>query len=140
MSDEVATFTVTLASREITFRRPSLGSIMMLQRLTDKKLKQARAEGSKSAEGEAVASMIARSLDVVETLFVNPDDAVFVEEQMLLGNIDYMEIVSVLRGGRGTDPAQDDDVTPLPKKRTAKAVGKKAPPATSRASGARAKR
>lgn len=131
MSDEVVTFPVTLAGREIMFRRPHLGQILMMQRIATRALKNARETGERDAEAAAFTSSVSRTLDLVESLMSSEEDKAFVEEKMLSGEIDYMELVAVL-GGKSPEAADDEAPKPVKK------APKKAPKAV--ATRARAKR
>jgi hypothetical protein len=127
MSDEAKTFPMTLAGREIIFRAPGLGQVIMLQRLAGKSIKAAT-DAPEGDEGlQQVLLGYSRVLDFIETLIVSPDDRIFVEEQTLAGNIEFADLMKALAGGK-QDPDTPDDETPAPLKRTprksaAKTVG-----------------
>lgn len=124
MSDEAnETFTMTLAGREILFRRAGIGQILMLRRLTER-LKKLAVDESQDA-GEDLTLGIIKYLDFIDMLIISPDDRQFVEDQMLAGNIEYTEVLKALGGGKGTEPA--DDEAPPSIKRAPKKSPKAAP-------------
>jgi len=130
MSDE-ATFTMTLAGREIAFRTPHLGQILMLRRMATRAQKRAEEDGDDMAVALALQEAMIRTLDFIETLMVADEDKRFVEDKMLAGEIEYLELLKALAGGKGGDDTPDDeepktkDVKRTPKK-AAKTVGSRA--------------
>lgn len=139
MSDDVAeTFTMTLAGREINFRTPLLGQILVLNRLARRGLAAAK-DGAEQERANAMTASVARTLDFIETLIVSDEDKVFVEEQMLAGTIDWQDVLKALAGGRDKNDTPDDE-PPKPVKRVAKKSPKAAPAATKAVTRGRTKR
>lgn len=112
MSDEVATFKVNLAGRDVEFRRAGIGQIMILQRMHSRRMKEASEEGA----GDALSAMIIKTLDFIDTLIVHPEDRQFVEDEMLAGSITWQEIIRTLGGGASQEVVADDETPPAPKK------------------------
>lgn len=125
MSDEVSdTFQMTLAGRPIMFRRAKLGQILILKRTADRMTKQA--QGDPDDEGAALTSAMVKTLDFIEGLIVSPEDREFVEERMLAGAIDYLDVMKALSGGDSPDSVADDEA-PKPIKRAPRKSPKAAP-------------
>lgn len=119
MSDEVPeTFTMVLAGREITFRTPLLGQILVLNRMAQRGLAASK-DGPDEQRTQAMTTSVARTLDFIETLIVSEQDKVFVEDQMLAGTIDWQDVMKALAGGRDRDETPDDEA-PKPIKRAPK--------------------
>lgn len=128
MSDEATpTFTMTLAGREIEFRRANLGQVLVLQRLYRRELK--RSSGSEDDKGEAITAAVIRTLDFIDTLFITEEDRQFVEDQMLSGAIDWQEILPAMSGGVKDAPADDEAPAPVRRapKKSPKAAAAKSP-------------
>lgn len=113
---------MTLAGRQIMFRRAKLGQILILERTTQRMIK--KAEGDPQDRGRAMVDAVIKTLDFVEHLIISEDDRAFVEEKMLEGAIDYLDIVKAL-GGR--DEQTPDDEEPKIVKRAPKKSPKAAP-------------
>lgn len=110
-----------LAGRQIVFRRASLGQLIILRRSAERMIKLAE---SADGDGSTVLAAVVKTLDFVETLIVSEDDRQFVEDQMLAGNVDYLDLFKALGGG-GDDQA--DDQAPKPVKRAPRKSPKAAP-------------
>ena len=123
MSNEVETFTKNLAGREITFRRPILAQILILERLYQRAQRRAKDMSDTEDRVGAMSSAMVQVLDFIDSLMTNDDDRQFVEEQMLAGNIDHTELIGVLGG-----PPEDsqDDQPPVTKRAASRKVAKKA--------------
>lgn len=137
MSNEAAqptTFLMTLAGREIMFREPLLGQVLILDRFARRAARQVR-DSTEQDQGHAMMTAIARTLDFIETLVVQEDDRQFIEDKMLEGVIDWQQIMGALSGGKGKDDIPDDQA-PAPRK----SAPRKATAAKSVASRGRAKR
>lgn len=123
MSDEVPkTLTLPLAGRDVVFRRATLGQILVLERTTKRMI--SKAESDPKDHGRAMVDAVIRTLDFVERLIISEDDRQFVEEKMLEGVIDYLDVIKAL-GGRD-DPVPDDE-EPKAIKRAPKKSPKGAP-------------
>jgi hypothetical protein len=139
MSDEAEkTFTMPLAGREIEFRHPLLGQVLILDRFARKAVKAAsESEGEES--GRTMMSAIARTLDFIQTLVVSEDDKQFLEDQMLAGTIDWPDVMAALSGGTRKETVADDQAPPA-RKRAPKKSPKAAPAAKTVASRGRTQR
>lgn len=96
MSDE--TFIKELAGRPIEFRYAKPGQLLILKRMTERVQSQLTNSADGADRGALFSGIIQRSLDVVESLVVNPPDAAFLEEQMLMGHLDHETLMQVLWG------------------------------------------
>lgn len=115
MSDE--TFVQTLAGRDIEFRVAKPGQILILKRMYERARDQLTdTEGRKGAE--VFGEMLQRSMDVVESLMVDPANIAFLENEILMGRLEQDELMAVLAG-----PKKEV----APKKKTAKSTPKAAP-------------
>lgn len=115
MSDEdVKTFPMILAGREIMFKRPALGQILMLQRIAMRNMNRAKQTGDEQERLRATTEAVVKTLDFIDTLIINEEDRQFVEDGMLAGTIEYDEVMAALSGGQKEDPIEDD-ATPMPK-------------------------
>lgn len=136
MSDEAEnTYVIVLAGRPVTFKRATLGQVMMLHRQARNKVKAA--EENPDLQGHELTDAIILTLDFVEKMIVSPQDRQFVEDQMMEGNIDYLDLVAAL-GQRSEAPP--DDQAPKPVKRAPRKSPKAAPAAKAVASRGRTKR
>jgi hypothetical protein len=120
MSDEVQseTFTMPLAGREIEFRRPALGQVLVLERMYHREVKNNK-DAEEKVRNRAMTGVLVRTLDFIDTLVVVEDDRQFIEDQMLAGTIDWPDVMRVLSGGKGGDSGEDDEA-PKPVKRAPK--------------------
>jgi len=136
MSNEVPeTFSMPLAGRDIEFRKPLLGQILVLNRLAQRGIKAAR-EGDDEERGRAMTASVARTLDFIETLIVHDEDKIFVEDAMLAGTIDWADVMKVLAGGRESDDTPDDEA-PRPIARAPKKKAETADAAVTKMAAAR---
>lgn len=114
MSDE--TFVQTLAGRDIEFKIVKPGQLVMLKRMAERA--QATLAASDGTKGSgALADMLQRSMDVVESLVVKPEDITFLETEILMGRLEQNDLLAVLGGPKKQ----------APKKKTPKATPKAAP-------------
>lgn len=121
MSDEAPeTFNRTFAGREIAFKTPGLGQVLMLQRITQRSLKQA----DEDDRGQIMTDAIIKSLELVDKLVVHQEDRQFLEDGMLEGTIDFRDLLTVLSGKGGQEQADDE----APKVKTAAKRSPKAAP------------
>lgn len=109
MSDEVETFSMPLAGRQILFKRASLGQVIVLRRNAERMIKLAESE---EGQGVAVVQSVVKTLDFIETLIVSEQDRQFIEDEMLAGNIDWQDLVKVI-GGAPDERADDEPVKPV---------------------------
>ncbi len=122
MADEATTFTMELAGRQVGFKRPTLGQVIMLQRMATRS--RAAAENSQSDDRvDHMTNIMVKTLDFIETLILEPEDREFVEEQMIAGTIDYTDLLAALSGGK-RDEETADDQAPRPRRAASKKVAK----------------
>lgn len=120
------TFTFAVKGRTIAFYMPIDGQILMLQRF------RAQLAGAKDYsdedKGRLVLSVQMKTLNVIDSLFVSPDDRNWVEEQMIAGKVTIIDLMPILSGGKSAVIVADDaDVTP--KKKAAKKAATPTPAA-----------
>lgn len=126
MSDEAKpeTFVMPLAGRDIEFRYPALGQVLVLERMYHRERNKSKDSDDK-AQGVAMTSVLVRTLDFIDTLVVVESDRQYIEDQMLAGTIDWPDVLAVLSGGKGGQ--DEDDADPKPVKRAPKKSPKAAP-------------
>lgn len=143
MADEGSadTFVYTLAGREITFLKTTQAQLLMMQRIVARIQRQMHAAAQ---DPEAVSQLIADlnnfAFEAAESRFIDPADLVFVEQQVLRGNISQEEIFGILSNGVRRERQPDDDADPAPAKRGRKSPAKKAAPVKKTANPRRAAR
>lgn len=131
---------MTLAGRQVEFRKAHVGQILMLQRTAMRSVASAEDDGKDdSARVEAVSAGIVKVLDFIDKLIVKDEDRQFVEDKMLDGEISWDQLARALAGGEAPDETADDE-PPKPKKNAAKRSPKAAPAAKTVAARGRAKR
>lgn len=94
------TFVVSFAGRDVVFRYPIPAQMIMLRRRVLRGQQQFEASTDPNEKVELESKLVADTLDVVEALIVNPEDAEFLEKAMLLGQVDHIEVMDVLRARR----------------------------------------
>lgn len=128
MADE-DTFELTLAGRPITFRKTVQGQVVALQRVVTRLRGQLATlpDGDDEAHNELLTKINTTILDVAESRFTSAEDRDFVEQKMLMGEIDIFDMMDIFRNG-AAKPAQIPDDAPAPARKTAakKATAKKA--------------
>jgi len=95
MTDQ-ATFPVTFAGRDILFRQPIAGQIIILRRRLLRLQQEAAQTQDENKRMELASQLIVDTLSVVESLVVNPADVEFLEESMLTGKVDHTELMAVI--------------------------------------------
>lgn len=121
MADE-GVHTLTLLGREMSFRRASQGQILLIQRIAQRSRRDA--DKDETALGAAYTALMVRILDVIDTLFVDPQDRDDVEQAVLQRELDVEDLMPILSGKRPDAPADDED-PPAIKRKTPKAAAKK---------------
>jgi hypothetical protein len=96
MTEEASTFPVRLGERDIVFREPLLGQLIMLRRFADRAKAQMETETDETKRSTITTDLIVRTLDVAESLVVDPKDVTYIETLMLEGKVDYDELTKVL--------------------------------------------
>jgi hypothetical protein len=95
MTDQ-ATFSVTFAGREVLFRQPTAGQIIILRRRLLRLQAQAAQSPDQATQLELASQLVVDTLSVVESLVVDPADVEYLEESMLTGKIDHTELMAVI--------------------------------------------
>jgi hypothetical protein len=137
MTTKRETFTFDVCGRAIVFYMPIDGQILMLQRF------RAQLTGAKDYSDEDKAKLMLsvqmKTLNVIDSLFADPGDRDWVEEQMIAGKVSILDLLPILSGGRSAaKPADDADVAP--KKKAAKKAAAVPTPAARKAANRRADR
>jgi hypothetical protein len=120
MSNEAETFIKTLAGREVAFRRPVLGQLLILERIYLRQLKAAQDNSDQKQRIAASTTAMMKVLDFIDSLVINGEDRQFIEDNMIDGKIDHMDLLDVL--GAGLKDSQEDDAPPAVKKVAKKAT------------------
>lgn len=113
MTDIAGAFEYTVCGRKMWFRRPIDGQLIMLQRFR-MQIKGASEENL----ADVIMSVTTKTLNLIDSLFIDAADRDFVEEQLIAGKVGIAQLMGILTGKDTTEPA--DDETPAPKKRPAK--------------------
>lgn len=138
MSNEAETFTMTLAGREVMFRRTHVGQVIMLQRTAMRAVTQAQKDsGDEGERVGAVSAGIMKVLDFIDRMIISEDDRQFVEDKMLEGEITWEQLARALAGGK---ESTEDDEAPEPRPRASRKSPKAAPVAKTVAARGRTKR
>lgn len=116
MTDQ-ETFTVEFAGRGIVFRYPIPAQLIILRRRVLRSQEQFNGTDDIDKKVALESQMVADTLNVIETLIVNPEDAEFLEQAMLHGKVDHIQVMDILR-------TQKPDSKPVTRK---KAAAKAAP-------------
>lgn len=119
MSDQATTFIRNLAGRDIVFRYPLAAQLIILRRKLLIMGQQAEQTEDQTELAQLSSNLISYTLDVVESLIVNPEDVQFLENAMLTGKVDHTEVMDVLSAKR-------EDEKPVRKRTAAKTVTKAA--------------
>lgn len=91
---------MNFAGREVLFRYPIPAQLIMLRRRVLRGQQKFEASTDQKEKVELEAQLIIDTLDVVEALIVNAEDVEFLEQAMLHGHVDHVEVMDVLRAKR----------------------------------------
>lgn len=94
------TFTGNFDGRDIVFRYPIPAQLMMLRRRTLRLQDRYNSTTDNQERMEIESALTIDTLDVVESLIVNKEDVEFLEQAMLHGRVDHIEVMDVLRAKR----------------------------------------
>lgn len=104
---------MTLAGREVMFRRTHVGQVIMLQRTAMRAVTQAQKDsGDEGERVGAVSAGIMKVLDFIDRMIISEDDRQFVEDKMLEGEITWEQLARALAGGK---ESTEDDEAPEPR-------------------------
>lgn len=120
MTDQ-ETFVVDIAGRDITFRQPIPGQLIILRRRMLRLREQASQTQDESDQIALGSKLVMDVLDVVESLVVNKEDVEFMEQAMLEGTTTHEQVMSVI----GMGPQKEEPTKPS-RKRATKAVANRA--------------
>jgi len=118
MTDQADTFTVPLAGRDIVFRRPIPGQLIMLRRRVMRLQGQMNDAEEDNEKARLGSQLIVDTLDLVESLIASPDDVEFLEQAMLHGLVGHEEVMDVLK----MSSEVQQPTTKRPRKTAAKAT------------------
>lgn len=124
MADE-DTFETTIAGRMMRFRKSSEGQLIALQRVMNRLKLQFNSAEDPVVRREAATRLGTTVLDVAESRFTDPADRDWVEERMLLGEIDIPDIMRIFSNGHVVEDPEPDDAPPK------KTAAKRSPKAAS---------
>lgn len=113
MTDQ-ATITVPLAGRDILFRAPIPGQLIILRRRLTRIQQEASATEDLDTQSKLAVQLIVDTLDVVESLIVNPEDQEFLEQAMMRGLVSHEQVIDVLNMKPG-EPAKPGNARPAKK-------------------------
>lgn len=115
-------FSYAINGREMWFKPPGSGPLILMQRYRAQLVSMARNEDPNY--GRLVMDVTAKTLNIINNQFLDPDDRDWVEEQILAETVEIQDVIRILAGGKG--PAEDDDkeVEVKPRKATKAPVNK----------------
>lgn len=111
--DVPGAYSLTIAGQEMWFKPPSHGQIVLYERLRMQMVNLSRMEDDAQAARAAI-TMIAKSLNLIDALFLNPEDQDYVLSLITQDKIGISELAPILAGGKET-VASDDDAEPAVK-------------------------
>lgn len=130
MDNKVEEFEYTLLGRSMRFKRLSGGQVIMMQRMYQRGRKMLDSMGDDKEQMFAELSKLnVQTLDIIESLFLDPEDVELVQQAMLEGKVDMDDLRPILSGGKETGPPPDDDADPVDPPKTLKS---KKPAATAK--------
>lgn len=95
------------------FKYLSSGQIIMMQRMHQRGVKLLEVVGEDKGQVlDALTKLNLQTLDLIESLFLNPEDVEFVQQAMLEGKIGLDDLRPILAGGKTLEPPPDDDADP----------------------------
>jgi len=121
-------FPYTLKGRVMWFKPIGSGQVMLLQRFRAR-LAHLRQQNEDDAYLRLVFDVSVKTLNVIDSLFLDPADREWVEELMITGAIDVQDLLPVM-SGKNAPP--DDDAEVEVKPRAVKRAVKKASVANAR--------
>lgn len=123
------TFEYTLAGRTMVFHKTTRTQLIMIQRMMLRIHSQLvdTPQDDDAKLSELMTQMLDMTMEAAESRFTDPLDLMFVEKEILRGNIDENDIMGILANGQRPGGQRDDDADPPPPKRAAKAAGRKTP-------------
>lgn len=117
MADQVVEeFKYAICGRTMRFRYPHGGQLIMLQRMRQRCLRFLEQVKDQPEDGKVplehlkeVSALNLLTLELIERLFVDPNDLHFIEQKMLEGVIDLPDLMPILAGGKTVAQLQDDE-------------------------------
>lgn len=99
--NQLATTTVDIGGLAIEVRVPDENQLAMYRRIQRRFNLVARKQqqGQEELDAEQVADLLNNLFDVITSILVNPDDAYFLEAQVLSGGIKLMDLMPVFTAG-----------------------------------------
>lgn len=122
-ADIPGVFSYTLGGRLMWFKLPSTGQLILLQRFR----MQLKGVDADEAGHALMMSVSMKTLNVIDSLFLDLSDRDFVEDLLIAGKIEINDVMPILAGG-SKDDTSDDDIAPVKKavKKTAKTAPRRA--------------
>lgn len=109
MADEVHGFEYELAGRKMRFRMPHGGQLIMLQRMRQRAVRILEQSDDRDERIKTMSTLNMQTLDLIEALFLEPEDVAFVEQKMIEGVVDLPDLLPILSGGKVSVPREDDE-------------------------------
>lgn len=128
-------FSFTALGRLMWFKPPSTGQLILLQRFR----MQLKGIVNNDNGYNLIMSVSMKTLNVIDSLFLDPDDRDWVEGQVIAGKLEVNELMPILAGGNASVETPDD-VAPAPKKKAAAKKAAKAAPTARAAKAANSSR
>lgn len=117
-ADIPGAYPYTIAGREMWFKPPSQGQIVLFERFRMQLVGIQRMNDEDEAI-RATIGLIAKALNVIDSLFLDSGDRDYVEMLISQDKLEITEITPLLAGGRTIAADDDDDAEPQPVKKTA---------------------
>lgn len=122
--DVPGVFPYTILGRTMWFKPPGQGPLILMQKYRAQLINMARNDDP--GYGRLVVDVTAKTLNVINNQFLNPDDRDWVEELILSEQIKIPEVIAILSGGQSSKAEDDDtEVEVKPRKTAAKKAVKK---------------
>ena len=94
--------TVTLAGRDVEFRPPTDAQFMVVHRILAK-AEQSMNESGEDVVGQPMIRQVAKILDVLDSMVVDPVNREFLESKILDRTIDFQDLFDAFKSASGGD-------------------------------------
>lgn len=120
--DVEGAFSFEANGRLMWFKPPSTGQLILLQRFR----MQLKGIANNDSGYQLIMSVSMKTLNVIDSLFLDSADRDWVEDQLISGKLEVSELIPILAGGNASVDTPDDVA---PKKKAVKKAVKAAPTA-----------
>lgn len=117
-------FSYTLLGRQMWFKPPGNGPLILLQKYRAQLTNMERS--GDPGYGRFVMDVTSKTLNVINNQFLDPQDRDWVEEKILMDELPIQDIMPVLSGGKTSRTEDDDKETEVKPRKTAVTQAKKA--------------